>query len=140
MSNIQRLEGARSILHEGKLDYSAFLAIVNEDSIMHYQGAGLPFCGVFSGRAGFIEFFDKLFTIRNRVVSDERLRFFAYETAEGHVVSGGTNLIKNLKTGFACEMEWLSFCTFSPDGMILKLSTFSDSTAFLRAMQGGDKS
>jgi len=124
VSNLQRLEDARSILHQGNRDYNAFLAIIDEHSIMHYQGAGLPFSGVFTGRSGFIDFFDILFSIRNRVVSDARLRFFAYETVEGHVVSGGTKIITNYKTGFACEMEWLSFCTFSPEGISEALDIF----------------
>jgi len=65
VSNLQRLEDARSILHQGNRDYNAFLAIIDEHSIMHYQGAGLPF-----------------------------------------------------------SMEWLSFCTFSPEGISEALDIF----------------
>jgi len=42
MNNLKRLEDARSILHQGKSDYNAFLAIADENSILHYQGAELP--------------------------------------------------------------------------------------------------
>ncbi len=136
MSNLELLESARSILHEDTNDYSPFLAIVDENSIMHYQATGLPFSGVYQGKQGFANFFDILFDIRIQIVTDQRQRFFAYETPEGHVISGGTNLVTNRITGLACEDEWLSFCTFTKDSKIARLSTFSDHSAFLRAMHG----
>jgi len=135
-TNLQRLEQVRQCLHEDTGDFSAFLEIVNNNSIMYYVGNNLPFSGTYQGKAGFKEFFEKLFQIRIHVVKCQRLTFFGYDTPDGGVVTGGVSQATNIRTGLSCEYEWLSFCTFTPDAKIIKLSTFVDSEPFLKAIEG----
>jgi len=136
MNNLQRLEQVRQFLHEDTGDFSAFLEIVNDNSIMYYVGNNLPFSGTYKGKKGFKEFFDKLFQIRIPMVKCQRLTFFGYDTPDGGVVTGGVSQATNIRTGLSCEYEWLSFCTFTPDSKIIKLSTFVDSEPFLKAIEG----
>lgn len=136
MTNLQRLEQVRQFLHEDTGNFSAFLEIVNDNSIMYYVGNGLPFSGTYKGKEGFKEFFEKLFKIRIPIVKCQRLTFFGYDTPDGHVVTGGVSQATNIRTALSCEYEWLSFCTFTQDSKIIKLSTFVDSEPFLKAIKG----
>ena len=129
--------------HVGKInvpedtgDFSAFLEIVNDNSIMYYVGNNLPFSGTYKGLKGFKTFFEKLFRTRMLVVKCQQLTFFGYDTPDGGVVTGGVSQAINRHTELSYEYEWLSFCTFTPDSKIIKLSTFVDSEAFLKAIEG----
>jgi len=130
VTNLQRLEQVRQFLHEDTGNFSAFFEIIDDNSIMYYVGNNLPFSGTYKGEKGFREFFDKLFQIRIHVVKCQRLTFFGYDTP------GGVSKATNIRTGLSCEYEWLSFCTFTADSKIIKLSTFVDSEPFLKAIKG----
>jgi len=136
MNNLKRLEQVRQCLHEDTGDYSAFLEIIDDASIMYYVGSNLPFSGTYKGKKGFKTFFEKLFQVRIHIVKCQRLTFFGYNTPDSNVVTGGISQATNIRTGLSCEYEWLSFCTFTPESKIIKLSTFVDSEPFLKAIQG----
>jgi len=136
VTNLQRLEQVRQFLHKDTGDFSAFFEIIDDNSIMYYVGNNLPFSGTYKGKDGFKEFFSKLFQIRIHVVECQRLTFFGYDTPDDGVVTGGVSKATNIRTGLSCEYEWLSFCTFTADSKIIKLSTFVDSEPFLKAIKG----
>ena len=47
MNHLQKLEEVRQCLHEDTGDFSVFLEIVNDNSIMYYVGNNLPFSGTY---------------------------------------------------------------------------------------------